>query len=156
MKYLCTACVASASLMVSAVAGVAIGVYVNGKAVRFPVGQPMELKGHVMVPLRGVFEEMGGTVQWDQAAQMVTVQKGDVTIKMTIGESHALKNEETVVTQVKSVLRSGTAYVPLRFLAETLDANVHWDGAAQAVHITTTKAVPSPSSQRKPPPPPIE
>src|SRR5690349_5569059 len=104
-----------------------IRVSVDGDPVTFPVGQPMEFKGNVMVPMRGVFEKMGATVNWDQAAQEVTIGKGDVTIKMTIGDAHALKNQETVVTNVKSILRHGTAYVPLRFLAETLDANVKWD-----------------------------
>jgi hypothetical protein len=142
-----------AALAGSYAAASAIAVYVNGTPVRFPVGQPMEMKGHVMVPLRGVFEEMGGNVQWDQAAQMVTIAKGDVTIKMTVGEAHALKNEETIVTQVKSVLQNGTVYVPLRFLAETLDAQVQWNGAERSVSITTVKAVAAPSTQRKPPPP---
>jgi hypothetical protein len=128
-----------------------ISVFVNGDQVSFPVGQPIEWTGHVMVPLRGVFEQLGGNVQWDSAAQMVTITKGDTTIKMTVGEAHALKNEETIVTNVKSILRGGTCYVPLRFLAETIDAKVHWDGASRSVHISTTKTVASPSSQRKPP-----
>lgn len=129
-----------------------ISVFVNGSQVSFPVGQPMEWHGHVMVPLRGVFEKMGGSVQWDAAAQMVTIIRDQTTIKMTVGESHALKNEETVVADVKSILRGGTCYVPLRFLAETIDARVHWDGSSRSVHITSAKTVASPSSQRTPPP----
>ena len=121
-----------------------ISVYVDGKAVTFPVGGPMEWKGNVMVPLRGVFEDMGATVNWDQAARMVTIGKGDTTIKMTVGEAHALKNEETVVTQVKSILRGGAVYVPLRFLAETLDAKVEWKGDNRTVNITTRKVVQAP------------
>ena len=131
-----------------------IAVFVDGKQVNFPVGQPMEFSGHVMVPLRGVFEQMGGTVNWDEAAQQVTIGRAGTTIKMTVGDAHALKNEETVVTNAKSILRGGTVYVPLRFLAETLDATVRWDGAQRAVHITTAGTIPAPSSQRKPPPPP--
>ena len=128
-------------------------VSVDGDPVNFSSGQPLELRGRVMVPLRGVFEKMGGSVNWDGAAQMVTVAKGGTTIKLTVGDAHALKNEETVVTNEKSILRGGTVYVPLRFLAETLDANVHWDGATRAVHITTVKNVPAPSAGQKPPPP---
>jgi hypothetical protein len=139
-----------ASLAVSALAS--INVYVDRKPVRFPVGQPMEWRGHVMVPLRGVFEDMGAKVNWDQAAQEVTVNKGSNTIKLTVGETHALKNQETIVIQVKSILRGGTVYVPLRFLAESLDADVRWDGATRSVHITTEKVIPAPSKQRVPPP----
>ena len=114
-----------------------IAVSVNGARVTFPVGQPMEWRGHVMVPLRGVFEQMGGTVRWDGAGQIITITRGDATIKMTVGESHALKNEETIVTDVKSMIRIGTCYVPLRFLAEAIDATVNWNGAARSVNITT-------------------
>lgn len=117
-----------------------IAVSVNGTRVSFPVGQPMEWKGHVMVPLRGVFEQMGGKVLWNSSSQSVSISRGSSTIKMTVGESHALKNDETIVTDVKSILRNGTCYVPLRFLAEAIDASVHWDGATRSVDITTQKA----------------
>src|SRR5687767_12568574 len=73
-----------------------IRVYVDSKVVAFPVGQPMEYKGNVMVPLRGVFERLGGAVGWDGAAQTVTINKGTMTIRLTVGESHATKNEETI------------------------------------------------------------
>ena len=129
-----------------------IGVYVDRKPVVFPVGQPMEWKGHVMVPLRGVFERLGGNVGWDGAAQTVTINKGTTTIKLVVGEPHAIKNEETIVMPTKSILRSGTVYVPLRFLAESLDANVNWDGSSRSVQITTQKAIAAPSTQRVPPP----
>lgn len=121
-----------------------IRVYVDSRAVVFPVGQPMEWKGHVMVPLRGVFERLGGTVNWDQAAQTVTVNKGTTTIRLTVGEAHALKNEETIVIPTKAILRTGTAYVPLRFLAESLDAQVNWDGGSRTVRITQRKTIPPP------------
>ena len=39
-----------------------------------------------------------------------------------------------------------------RFLAESLDADVNWDGKTRSVHITTQKAIAAPSSQRVPPP----
>jgi hypothetical protein len=75
-----------------------------------------------------------------------------MTIRLTVGESHATKNEETIAMPTKSILRSGTTYVPLRFLAESLDANVHWDGGSRSVQITTQKNIAAPSSQRVPPP----
>jgi spore coat protein H len=147
-----------ASLLLSAAAWGStpsrIDVRVDGVSVSFPHGQPMEWKGHVMVPIRGVFEKLGANVSWDGAAQKVTIVRSGSTIEMTVGESHALKNQETIVTNVKSILRGGTCYIPLRFLAESLDANVHWDGATRSVSITTEKTVPSPSSQRQVPPPP--
>lgn len=131
----------------------AITVVVDGKPVAFPVGQPFETKGKVLVPIRGVFEKLGGEVNWDQASHLITITKGDMTLKVTIGEDHALKNEETVVMGARSVNRGGTAYVPLRFFAETLDADVVWEGENQTVRISTQKAVTAPSKQNNPPPP---
>lgn len=144
---------ATAAVMALALPLGRIAVSVNGVPVTFAAGQPIEWTGHVMVPLRGVFEQMGGKVDWDAAAQMVTVTRRDKVIKMTVGETHALVNEQVVVTNVKSILRGGTCYVPLRFLAETIDAKVHWDGATRSVHITTERTIESPNSQRTVPPP---
>jgi hypothetical protein len=145
--------VGAVALGATALGADSIKVFVDSKPVRFPTGQPMEWNGHVMVPLRGVFEELGATVEWDQAAQMVTIHKESTTIKMTVGQAHALKNEETIVTNVRSILRNGTTYIPLRFLAESLDATVHWEGASRSVHISTTATIPAPSTQRRLPPP---
>lgn len=129
-----------------------IVVMVNGERVMFDNMQPIERGGRVLVPLRGVFEKLGASVGYEAASQKVTVRKGDDIIELTVGDSSALKNQQTIPMSAKAIVRKGSTMVPLRFLAESLDANVQWDGAKRTVRISTSANVPPPPSGNPPPP----
>jgi len=119
----------------------AVVVTVNGKRVLFDQAQPIERGGRVLVPLRGVFEMLGARVGYEPSAQTVVVRRGEDVIRLKIGDDYALKNNETVIMKSRAILRDGTALVPLRFLAETLEADVVWDGAKRMVRISTTAEI---------------
>jgi len=122
--------------------GTAIEVRVDQKPVSFPAGQPFETKGRVLVPLRGVFEHLGATVEYDNAAQTVTMNRGQDTYKLKVGEDFALKNQDTLLMGTKTILREATVYVPLRFLAESLNADVEWVGAERLVNVNRRVEIP--------------
>jgi hypothetical protein len=90
-----------------------------------------------MVPLRGVFEKLGATVAWDYGSRMVTAYKGDKTIKLRIGDSFATVNGSTVSIDAPAMIRQSSTMVPLRFLSETLGADVHWASNIRTVHVNT-------------------
>lgn len=50
---------------------VAILVLLNGKPIEFKDAQPFVKDGRVMVPLRGVFEEMGASVEYSAPEKSV-------------------------------------------------------------------------------------
>lgn len=120
----------------------AIEVRVDQKPVVFPAGQPFETKGRVLVPLRGVFEHLGATVEYDNAAQTVTMHRGQDTYTLKVGDDFALKNQVTLTMGTKTILRDATVYVPLRFLAESLNADVEWVGAERLVNVTRHVEIP--------------
>lgn len=122
--------------------GFAIEVRVDQKPVSFPAGQPFETKGRVLVPIRGVFEHLGATVEYDNSAQMVTINRGQDTYKLKVGEDVALKNQDTLLMGTKTILREATVYVPLRFLAESLNADVEWIGAERLVNVNRRVEIP--------------
>ncbi len=115
----------------------AINVVVNGQQVQFNNKLPTQERGRVLVPLRGVLEQLGAYVGWDQATQTVTASKGDLDLKLPIGSRTARVNGNDVQLDVPAQIVDGTTMVPLRFISEALGANVQWVSATQTVQINT-------------------
>ncbi|MGV3617055.1 MAG: stalk domain-containing protein [Fimbriimonas sp.] len=117
-----------------------IGVTVNGETVRFAGVGPQRVNGRVMVPLRGVMERLGAYVSYNAAGRTVTATRGDVDLQLRIGDRIATVNGRQVTLDVPAQEYQGSTLVPLRFMGEALGADVRWDGAVQAVVITTGDA----------------
>ncbi len=127
-----------ASLAVAAAAhGQNIGVTVDGTPVRFNDAHPVMVGNSVLVPLRGVFEEMGAEVRWNQRRQEVVAVKGDKTIRLVIGERFADVGGRSVQLTVPAQNRNGSTLVPLRFLSEALGAQVRWNPRESLVAVNT-------------------
>ena len=125
------------ALAVSPAMAESINVYVDGSKVNFQNTEPIMVRDRVMVPLRGVFEQMGASVDWSERDQSVTCMKGDQTIRISIGDPRAWVNDKTVNLDQSAMLYRGTTMVPLRFVSESLGADVKWNEALQSVNITT-------------------
>lgn len=117
-----------------------IHVRVNGEPIYFEGTQPRAMDGRVMVPLRGVLEKMGATVDWMPATQTVVAAKGDMEINLPIGSRHATVNGKDVMLDVPATTIAGSTMVPLRFVSEALGADVRWASATQTVLIDTDAA----------------
>ncbi len=141
-------------LLVSALIAAAqeIVVTVDGKRVNFPDITPRQIRGKVMVPLRGVFETMGASVDYEASAQKVVATKADDVVELTIGDDFARKNGETILMHARGVIYRGRTLVPLRFLAESLGAKVEWIGNDRTVKITTHTVADPEGENGKPPP----
>lgn len=110
---------------------------VNGTPVFFSDVQPMMVNSRVMVPLRGVFEQMSADVDWVAATQTVTAKTQDRTVVLRVGDPVATINGRTVTMDTPAVLYRNRTLVPLRFLGESLGAEVAWIEASRTVAITT-------------------
>lgn len=112
-----------------------INVRVNGDLVRFRGAQPQEIDGRIMVPLRGVLEQMGATVEWMPSDQTVIATKGTKEISLPIGSRTASINGHDVQLDVPAMTLGGYTMVPLRFVSEALGADVVWLSRTQTVMI---------------------
>lgn len=112
-----------------------IKVNVNGDPVIFTGAGPQKIGGRVLVPLRGVMEKIGAFVGWDSSTRTVTAQKGNIDLQMRLGESTAVVNGRTVTLDVPAQSINGVTMVPLRFMGETLGAEIKWDGATETISI---------------------
>lgn len=93
--------------------------------------------GTTLVPVRYVSEQLDGEVKWDGDKQEVTVTDilSDKTIVLTIDSATALVDGNAVSLESKAVLKNGSTYVPVRFIAETFGAKVNWDNNTRTVSI---------------------
>lgn len=114
-----------------------IGVRVDGRPVRFEGTKPSMANNSVLVPLRGVFEEMGATVRWNQELKQVTATKGEKTIRLVIGERFADVDGKAVQLNTPAQNVNGSTLVPLRFVSEALGAQVRWNPQSMVVMVNT-------------------
>lgn len=112
-----------------------ISVQLDGSNLNFTDATPVNENGRVYVPFRAVFEGMNATVDYAAETSTITATKGDTTVQFVIGNTDITVNGKTVTTDAASFVRNGRTYVPVRFAAQSLNANVGWDGNAQTVVI---------------------
>ena len=114
-----------------------IGVSLNGRLVGVGSVAPVQVNNRVLVPLRGVLESMGATVDFDSNTQTVIAQRGATQISLRIGSTQAFVNGQRRFLDVPAQLFRGRTLVPLRFVSESLGANVSWNATQRVVFIST-------------------
>ncbi|MGQ0548829.1 MAG: stalk domain-containing protein [Armatimonadota bacterium] len=131
----------------------AVRVLVDGQMVAFDQ-PPMIIGGRVLVPLRGVFEQLGATVDWHPANNLVVAQRAGTQVQLVIGSRQAVVNGSVVMLDVPAMIVRGRTLVPLRFVSEAMGARVDWDPAASVVYVSSgTQPIPVPPVGQPVPPP---
>src|SRR5579862_328691 len=67
-----------------------IHVTVNDQPIAFQGPGPVMVDGAVMVPVRGIFEQMGGDVQWMPKAKVVEGSRPGHMFRLRLGSDQAL------------------------------------------------------------------
>ena len=100
---------------------------------------PIIRNDRTMLPARFVAEALGASVEWDEAAQKVTITKENTVIEITIGSNVAFVNGMEVLLDSPAFIENSRTYLPLRFIAENLGAEVEWNQELQQIYITPGK-----------------
>ncbi len=111
-----------------------INVYINGIQKNF-TQPPVMLQGSTIVPLRGIFELLGASIQWDNKTQTVKATKDNMAMSLTINKDTAFVNGKEIKLAQKASVINHSTMVPLRFVSEALGANVKWDGNTNSIFI---------------------
>jgi iron(III) transport system substrate-binding protein len=109
---------------------------------------PQMVTGRVMVPYRVIAERLGARVGWDGRTRVVTVTKGNEVMRLTVGETTAVRGGRNITLDAAPMLVGGRVMVPLRFLGEGLGSRVDWNGAARTVALRTVTPPPVPAEPR--------
>ncbi|WP_169089609.1 stalk domain-containing protein [Paenibacillus sp. PL91] len=96
---------------------------------------PFMLSGRTYVPIRFISEKLGANVNWNQTTKEVTIQKESKTIRWIVGNGQVKVNQQTVMQDAPLLLKNGSAFVPVRFVAEQLNTSVEYMGSKNMVII---------------------
>lgn len=97
---------------------------------------PQIVNSRTMVPMRGLFEYLGATVEYDEITRLITAKKGTDTVSLAPENDIATVNGEKVVLESPPfITEKGRTMVPLRFVAEALDIRVGWDSNTKTVYV---------------------
>lgn len=126
----------SALMATSALAAQPITVTIDGETLKTEQA-PVIQDNRTMVPMRAIFEALGAEVEWDEATRSITATRDDKTIEMAIGQNEMTVDGKAVTLEVAPTILNNTTMVPVRAVAEGLDAQVEWDTEAREVVIST-------------------
>ncbi len=115
--------------------------YVNGKLVVLD-SAPIIRNDRTLLPIRFVAEALGAQVGWDDSTKKVTIQDSSTKIEMWINKPTAIVNGKAVYIDpanhnVVPVIVNARTMLPVRFVAESLGAQVEWDEALQKITVKT-------------------
>jgi alpha-tubulin suppressor-like RCC1 family protein len=109
-------------------------VLVNLNELVFDV-DPIIKDSRTLVPLRGIFEYLDVSVEWDQETRSVTCTKDGKTVIVKIDSDIATVNGEEFKMDTKAIIKDSRTLIPLRFVSESLGAYVDWDNESRTVII---------------------
>ena len=85
-----------------------------------------------MVPFRFIGEMLGAEVDWNPETSTAYFIDNDFVLSLTIGERLYDQNGEYMGTPI---IEDGRTVVPVRFVSQSMGANVIWNGDARTVTI---------------------
>ena len=119
-----------------------VSLKLDGQVVETDVPPRIE-SDRTLVPIRAVSESMGLEVKWLSETRQVLITAGDDLdagyVLLGIGDKTAIVDDDEVQLDVKPYIDSERTMVPVRFVTESLGANVDWDGDTRTVLIYTSE-----------------
>jgi len=126
-----------------------VGIQLNGKLIDFPNGVlPVidENAGKVFVPFRDMFEALGAEVSYNEATRTASAVLEDAKIDFNLDNSEIINVTrggvtKTLTMDVPARSVNGRMLVPVRFISETVGANVGWDEWENTVVIFDARTI---------------
>ncbi|MGL4362880.1 MAG: family 10 glycosylhydrolase [Cellulosilyticaceae bacterium] len=103
----------------------AIRLVINGEQMRTEV-DPVMQNNTTLVPLRIISENLGAEVKWDGETKQITIKDKEQIISLMIGNNDVYVNGIKTTLNVAPTLINSTTLVPIRFISETIGAQVDW------------------------------
>lgn len=114
-------------------------VFVNGKPVTSDVPATI-VNGSTMLPFRAILNSLGVSndqIIWRQESKCVQVRNEGTFIFLAVGNNAALVNQTMVQLNTAPFIKNERVLVPVRFISQSLGAQVDWDEQHRIVNIQT-------------------
>jgi len=121
-----------------------IRVEINGIYVRFPDQGPVSVNGRTLVPVRGVFEQLDFTVQWERDTRRVVLTREADTVIITENSTSFSVNGVAHPLDVPAQEIGGRMMIPFRIVLESVGYLVQWDSGANTIRISSRPNCPEP------------
>ncbi|MDF2545415.1 MAG: hypothetical protein K0R93_313 [Anaerosolibacter sp.] len=154
LAYLLVCMTAVTMFSITGFADQQVKIELDGEVVSFDV-QPIIEEGRILVPVRSIFEKMGAEVSWNEDEKKAIINDKYKTIEMLIGKEEALIYRkydftgipEKIALDVPAQIIKDRTLLPLRFVAEALEAEVNWDEGRYTAIIKTNSPGAMPDAQ---------
>ena len=114
-----------------------IRVTIDGTPVNFAQQAPVIVENRTLVPVRGVFEQLGFVVTWNDTTRAATLTRSDYTIVITIGSNVFTTNGTRHTLDVPAQIINDATMLPLRAVLESISYRLDWVPATRTVLIMT-------------------
>ncbi len=104
-----------------------VSVSLNGNIIDFPNQQPTVVDGRTLIPLRGVFDKMGYSIDWDNDTKTATLEKDGKRISVQIGENKIYIDGSPMEIDVPAQLINGSTMLPMRAITDASGTELLWD-----------------------------
>jgi predicted alpha/beta superfamily hydrolase len=112
---------------------------------------PIMQNGTFLLPFRSLLTAIGvpnqpQNIAYNANTKVITVNHQNMSVQLTVGKRVALVNRKFVTMDVAALIhqRNQKVYVPIRFLAETLNKTITWSASAKRISINDKKVSPNP------------
>lgn len=112
-----------------------VSIFIDKKEYTFSPS-PVMREGHLMIPMRSFFEEMGTIVEYLNENRVALAYRENVEIEITDEKTLPYVNGEKISLDTPAKIIDGNIYVPIRLAAKSLGFNVGWDEEQYAVIMT--------------------
>ena len=121
-----------------------IKIMLNGQLVSIK-DQIINQNGSVLLPMREISNLLGASVDYDSANKVAIIDSVDTHVEIPLGYSFlSINGQKTqIANNAKSIVYNSKTYLPVRAVAQSLKANINYDGASKTIIITTNGQTPS-------------
>lgn len=112
-----------------------IQIVINGQVLPSDT-PPLIMNDRTVVPLRAIFEALGADIEWNQQEKSVTATREGQHIYLKVNAFTASINGSETNLDQPPVIVNDRVLVPVRFVAESLGAEVDWNQHERQVIIT--------------------
>lgn len=85
--------------------------------------------------MRSLLETIGASIRWVESERSVIAKKDNVSIVIGVDKKQAHLNGNDIELEVPAQIINDSTYIPLRFVSESFNLPVSWDGNTRTINI---------------------